>query len=177
MGKFCLVILFLSTLSINALFAIEPQPTQTFKIQSSEEYQQLNIYCFGIEKQYFDYIVEGAKTVEGRVNMPDVADLKIGDMVSFKDDGGREIICKVTSVSKYPNFTKMLVSEGIVKMLPSIDPETHSTPEMIAKGDQIYKSFPGYNENVKKYGAIAFGIQCTGTIYKDSPNVMQITDD
>ena len=51
-----------------------------------------------IEKQYFDFIVEGKKTIEGRVNMPDIAKLKKGDMISFKDEEDREVICKVTTV-------------------------------------------------------------------------------
>ena len=71
----------------------------------------------------------------------------------------------------------MLVSEGVTNMIPNIDSDTNSTPEMIVKGDKIYQSFPGYRESVKKYGAIAFGIEYTGTIYKDAPNIVKITDD
>lgn len=172
MRSLFLSILFVLTIGIFPIFAGHSDSSKPV-----EKCQRLNIYCFGIEKQYFDFIVDGKKTVEGRVNMPDVEGLKIGDMVTFKDEGGREIICKVITVSKYPNFTKMLVSEGITNMLPSIDPDTNSTPEMIAKADKIYRSFPGYNENVKKYGAIAFGIKYTGMVYKDTPNVQVITDD
>ena len=169
--RILLSILFVFTLGAAPLCAVKSNPIE------KTDNQQLNIYCLGIEKQYFDLIVEGKKTVEGRVNMPDITNIKSGDMVSFKDEENREILCKVTGVSKYPNFTKMLVSEGVTKMLPSIESDENSTPEMVVKGDKIYQSFPGYRENVKKYGAIAFGLEYTGTIYKKDPQVIKITDD
>lgn len=176
MRKVCLSTLLVLAVGACSLWSNEA-PFPNAPGFSKAKCEPLSIYCFGIETQYFDLIVEGKKTVEGRVNMPDVANLQVGDFVSFKDEINREIICKVTTVSKYPNFTKMLVSEGVTNMLPTIDSDTNSTLEMIVKGDKIYRSFPGYNENVKKYGAIAFGLEYTGTMYKDGPNVMQITDD
>lgn len=177
MKKICLSILFIYTVNIGSLFANEFHSLKATASKPIKKYHQLNIYSFNIEKKYFDFIVERKKNIEGRVNMPDVTNLKIGDLVSFRDEEGKNIICNVTSVSKYPNFTSMLVSEGVKNMLPNIDSDSSSTPKMIAKGVKIYQSFPGYSEDVKKYGAIAFGIQCIDTVYRGDPNIIQIKDD
>jgi len=139
--------------------------------------QERNIYFLGIQKQYLDYIIDGTKTVDGRVNLPDFTAMKIGDLICFIDNERNLAICTVISVGRYNSFNKMLVSEGVVKMLPQIDPDTNSSVEMVVKGVEIYRSFPGYEEGVKVYGAIAFDINYKGDELPFSYNVIEINEE
>lgn len=126
--------------------------------QSNEK----TIYHLCIEKQYLDYIIDGKKIIEGRLNVPDFASMQKGDLIYFTDSEGGRAVCKVTSIGRYDSFNKMLVSEGVVNMLPQIDPNTNSSEEMVVKGTEIYRSFPGYKDGVKIYGAISFGLHYMG---------------
>jgi len=117
-----------------------------------------NVYHLNIQKEYLDYIKEGKKVAEGRLNVPSFADAKIGDLIYFYDDEGENATCSIISVGRYKTFHKMLVSDGVVSMLPQIDPHENTSDEMIDEGVSIYQSFPGYKVGVRIYGAISFGI-------------------
>jgi len=101
--------------------------------------------------KYFESIKSGEKTIEGRLNKNKYHNLKINDEIKFKSNKTSEtIICKITHTNKYKNFQEMLINEGIDKMLPGIN--------NLNDAIKIYKSIPGYKENIKKYGAFAIGI-------------------
>ncbi|WP_228547098.1 ASCH domain-containing protein [Candidatus Neptunochlamydia vexilliferae] len=111
-----------------------------------------------VQPQYLNDIINGKKIFEGRLNLPTFKDMQQGDHVIFADNNKRIAICSITSVARYPDFTKMLVSCGVLNMLPQIDPNSNSSIEMVTKGDEIYRSFPGYSEGEKIYGTLAIGI-------------------
>ncbi|WP_420421696.1 ASCH domain-containing protein [Simkania sp.] len=138
--------------------------TSSFRpeVKQITQSNQKTIYHLSIEKQYLDFIIDGKKIVEGRLNVPDFSAMKEGDLVYFSDSEGGRAICRVTSIGRYDSFNKMLVSEGVVNMLPQIDPNTNSSEEMVIKGTVIYRSFPGYKEGIKVYGAISFGLHYLG---------------
>ena len=121
-----------------------------------------NIYRLSVEKQYLDYIIEGKKIFEGRLNVPKFASMKKGDLVYFTDSENEKAVCQITSIGRYDSFYKMLVSAGVINMLPQIDPNTNTSAEMLSKGVEIYSSFPGYREGVKTYGAISIGLHYIG---------------
>ncbi|MGE0198595.1 MAG: ASCH domain-containing protein [Simkaniaceae bacterium] len=123
---------------------------------------ELKVYPVHIDSMYLGYIIDGQKTSEGRLNLPDYNAMVPGDLIFFYDDDGNTAVCTVDRITCYPTFEKMLVSEGVYNMLPQINPETNSSVEMVAKGVIIYDSFPGYKEGVKVYGAIAFTIHYDG---------------
>ena len=146
------------------LVACSPQASESESMSESvSKAKERNIYHLGIEKQYLDCIVNGSKTSEGRLNVPDFAAMKIGDLIYFTDDEGNRVICTVKSIGRYDSFNKMLVSEGVINMLPEINPDDNSSAEMVLKGVDIYRGFPGYAEGVKVYGSIAFGIHYDGS--------------
>ena len=123
-----------------------------------QQVQGQNVYHLSVQKEYLDYIKQGKKVAEGRLNVPSFADAKKGDLIHFHDDEGGEATCSITNIGRYNTFHKMLVSEGVVSMLPQIDPDKNTSDEMVEQGIDIYQSFPGYKVGVKVYGAISFGI-------------------
>ena len=105
-----------------------------------------------LRQQYFDAIKLGLKTVEGRLNSPKFKDLKPGMNISFTSVNTNEIIVyTVEAMNVYANFTDMLQSEGVDKMLPGIT--------SIDEGVALYENFPGYRDDVKKSGALAIRIK------------------
>lgn len=132
------------------------------KPQQVESHQEKKVYRLNIQKEYLDYIIEGKKISEGRVNIPDYANVKPGDILLFWDNEGGSAYCSVTSVGRYDSFQKMLVSNGVVSMLPDINPDLYTADQMVDLGVQVYDSFPGYKVGVKIYGSIAFGLMYEG---------------
>ena len=101
-----------------------------------------------LQQQYFDAIKSGLKTVEGRLNSPKFQDLKPGMHISFSCINTNEIIVyTVEAIHVYANFADMLHNEGIDLMLPGIT--------SIDEGVALYENFPGYRDDVKKFGALA----------------------
>ena len=125
-------------------------------------HQETRIYRLNIHKEYLDYIIQGKKIVEGRLNLPKFVDVKPGDIIYFWDNEGESAICTITSVGRYDNFSKMLVANGVVNMIPIINPELYTAKEMVEIGVQMYESLPGYKDGVKIYGSIAFGVRYDG---------------
>lgn len=158
MKKFSLTIA--AALTSVGLFAFPANSNQADSKPEApvEEVKGQTVYYLNIQKEYLDYIMQGKKVAEGRLNVSSFADAKKGDLIYFYDDEGGEATCTIISVGRYKTFHKMLVSDGVVSMLPQIDPNENTSDEMITEGVDIYQSFPGYKVGVKVYGAISFGI-------------------
>lgn len=108
---------------------------------------------FKIRQPYLNDIKAGYKTVEGRINRGRFSQLRPGDKVKFYDAENPHdyIICTITGIQVYPTFFEMLRSEGLQKMIPDVT--------SLEEGIAIYESFPGYRENVEKYGALALRLK------------------
>jgi ASC-1-like (ASCH) protein len=105
-----------------------------------------------VQKIYFDAIVDGIKTVEGRINTPKFKTLKPLDYITFiEPDSNETIICQVTGLGYYPDFMSMLQTEGLCAMLPGVI--------SVEQGVALYESFPSYQEKVKEFGALAIRLQ------------------
>lgn len=138
--------------------------------------QDKSVYLLRIDPNYLIYIIEGKKTSEGRLDLPNIDSIQEGDLVLFYDVYRNIAACTVGRVTRYPTFERMLVSEGVYNMLPQIDPATNSSIEMVVKGVAIYDSFPGYQEGVKEYGAIAFTISYEDMEIPESYLIFEIND-
>ena len=106
-----------------------------------------------VDKKYFDAIVAGVKTCEGRINSPKFKELKVGMQICFtcSDNYSKKIICEIIAINTYPDFKTMLKKEGLQSMLPGI--------KDLDVGVSIYESFHGYKQAVKKDGAVAIRIK------------------
>ena len=71
--------------------------------------------------QWFNAIKDGSKTVEGRLNMPQ---LNIGDIIEFTSFG-ESVSVKVHRITDYFCFEELLDVEGTQKVLPGIVEKKH----------------------------------------------------
>ena len=67
----------------------------------------------------FEAINSGAKTVEMRINLPDYAQVSVGDKLIFKAGDGESVEVKVVRVQRYTNTEEALTLEDITKIAPN----------------------------------------------------------
>lgn len=105
---------------------------------------------------YMDYIRQGIKHAEGRLNSRVYQKFKAGNTVLFKNKK-EGIICKITFIHKYESFRKMLEGEGADKMLPQLLKIKASQKEKIELGIKIYENFPN-SHKINQFGCLAIGV-------------------
>ena len=101
----------------------------------------------GIYKRYFDLIAAGRKTTEIRVNDSSRAKITVGSLIRFRCRD-EEVLTRVTSVNRYPNFDAMFDHESASSVNP-----TATRAEQLANIRQIY---PPEREAI---GVVAIGIE------------------
>jgi ASC-1-like (ASCH) protein len=75
--------------------------------------REMNLY-----RRYFDLVADGSKTIEVRVQYPNLRRLKAGDYIRFicgRDDA----LTQVKRVSRYSSFEQLLDTEGPEKVNPT----------------------------------------------------------
>lgn len=105
------------------------------------------------DRPYLEWLSNGTKTAEGRVNTPSRRKMAEGDYIFlFDEKRDQNIYGQISFKHEYKNFREMLLTEGVKNMLPFLDSEN------LKQGIKIYESFPG-SERVKKFGCVAIGIK------------------
>jgi ASC-1-like (ASCH) protein len=99
-----------------------------------------------INRDIFEAIKNGTKSVETRAASPKFLGVKAGDVLGFK--------CGKYKFEK--TVKKVKLFEGVKEILKDyrinqINPYLNSADEL----EKMYYSFPGYKEKIKKYGLIA----------------------
>ncbi len=107
------------------------------------------VFRYTIIEPYLQYLKQGIKTAEGRVNSIGYSNLVPGVFIDFYSKL-EEILCRVIYKHQYSSFKEMLNKEGLQNMLPN--------KKTIEEGEMVYARFPGANR-VVKFGAIAIGVQ------------------
>ena len=101
-----------------------------------------------VNRIWFEFIREGKKTIEGRLNKGKFKDLKINDTIIWNDTFETKII----RITNYDSFYKYLINEGLKNTLPSKDINS------IEAGLNIYYKF--YTpEMEKEFGVLAIEIK------------------
>ena len=101
---------------------------------------------------YFDYIKDGIKLYETRVYDKKRQEIKLLDVVLFKDtESNRTFKAQITELSHFTNFKEAIVSVGIRKVLPNA--------RSLKDGIKIYERFPHgeggtFKDGAKKYGVL-----------------------
>lgn len=106
-----------------------------------------------LSEPWFSLIMIDSKTIEGRLNKGDWAEMREGDKIDFyNEDFGLKREFRVVIVSKkvYPSFETYLLSEGLHKTLPSI--------EKIEDGIKLYRMFYKSEEEMKS-GVVALELK------------------
>ena len=99
-------------------------------------------YDLNVDERWLKYILNGRKTIEGRLNKNKFRFIRIGDMITFNEIIKKEVI----SVKYYDSFEKYLINEGIDKCLPDVVD--------INDGINIYREFYSIEDEIK-FGIIA----------------------
>jgi len=103
-----------------------------------------------INKDIFDAIKSGKKKVETRAATTRYLKIHAGDIVTF--------ICGEKRFSK--KITRVKIFKTIQSMLKqykpkAINPKAKTPKDLL----EIYYSFPGYKEKIKKYGIVALELE------------------
>jgi ASC-1-like (ASCH) protein len=98
-----------------------------------------------ISEPWFSYILNGQKTIEGRLRKGKFAELKPGDKITINN----QLSKTVKKITRYDSFLNMILLEGIDKVLPGID--------TVDEGVQVYRQI--YTKEMEEtYSVIAIEI-------------------
>lgn len=99
------------------------------------------------QEPYHSMVINGLKTVEGRLNKGKFAEIEIGDVLIMRPEGKK---FRVIGKRIYKTFKEMIESEGIKNVLPDKD--------NMADAIKAYRKF--YRESAeKKFGVLAIRIK------------------
>ena len=107
------------------------------------------IYEKNVSEPWFSFILYKEKTIEGRLNKGDFAEIRIDDIIKWTH-GKRFCKTKIIGLRYYKSFYTYLKSEKLKKCLPGI--------KKYKDGEKIYYSFYTKDDE-KKYGVIAIELQ------------------
>jgi ASC-1-like (ASCH) protein len=113
---------------------------------------------FHVQPRYFNLILTGQKTVEGRVAREKYSHLKAGDAIQFLTDQSgldekspQTLEARVISLKKFGSFSEMLSFYGLKNCLPGV--------ESLSEGVTLYHSFPGYESDATALGTLGIEIK------------------
>ena len=100
-----------------------------------------------VQEPYYSCIINGSKTIEGRLNKGKFATIEKGDIVLL---GEKEIPFLVAEKTIYDTFEQMIYFEGIKNVMP----DKKDTAEVLKV---YYKYYTPEQEN--KFGVVAIKIK------------------
>ncbi len=110
-------------------------------------------YVKDVQEPWFTLIALGLKTVEGRLNKGSFKDMKVGDTVLWtnqQQNFKREILTRISRITKYMGFEDYLQTETLPKCLPGI--------LNIEQGLQVYYKYFS-KEDESQYGVLAIEVE------------------
>jgi ASC-1-like (ASCH) protein len=102
------------------------------------------------EKENFDQIQSGVKTIETRAAAPKYQDIKEGDELLFIC-GEEKLAKKIVKIRHFKNLDEIFEQIPYKNIMPSVE----SADEL--KG--IYLSYPEYDKSIEKFGMFAFELE------------------
>ena len=128
-----------------------------------------DIHELTVQREYFNKIRNGTKTVEGRAGKVDAKHcihenyregqtrFKVGDKLRFSISGDRQsmeedsVTCQITKVVFHDTFEDMLSGSGLEKCLPGV--------ASVKEGVQIYRGFCGYEQRETEFGVVGIHVK------------------
>lgn len=104
-----------------------------------------------LKQVYLEFMLDGRKTVEGRINTGIPARVRVNDhMLFFANDTC--CLVKITDKRSFPTFRQMLQHSGIKTCLPDFNGNLDAA-------ERLYRSFPGYAEKEAKFGVLGLTVE------------------
>eukprot|EP00731_Ephydatia_muelleri_P015413 Em0008g1133a len=129
------------------------RPREEGSFTSSFSARRKNPWRLPLRQPYLQWIKEGKKTVEGRINTGLPARFRPGDEVVFFG-GQNSVTVQVTKVDTFKSFQDMLQETTVGKCLP--DYANRPVDDAV----RLYRSFPGYADKERQFGVLAIHITC-----------------
>lgn len=99
-----------------------------------------------VQEPYASHIINGTKTVEGRLNKGKFAEAQVGDRVLLNDAVEFVIVEK----NQYKTFREMLEQEGVENVIPNV--------ETVDEAVEVYYQFYTSDQE-KEFGVISLKIE------------------
>ncbi len=100
-----------------------------------------------VDKDNFDEVKIGAKSVETRAATVKYQPIEAGDTLTFVC-GEERLVKKITKRFHWPSIDAMVKEVDHKKVMPSV--------ESVAEMKKIYASYPGYEQKIKEHGLLGF---------------------
>ena len=127
------------------------QPLQARSVASGNTPPPVkNRFCLKIQKVYLEHILAGRKTVEGRLNVGQVTQIRVGDTIALECAGPKRVMVHVDKVKHFSGFREMLEAYTVKKCLPDCS--------SVDEGVEVYHGFPNYAQKVLSFGVLAIEI-------------------
>jgi len=124
------------------------EPGEVYDLKNMIKVRKLHV--MHVKSMFLDYMIEGKKTVEGRLYDEKRRKINVGDYIKLMDENGREAYFKVLNILQFSSFEEMIRNIGIEKVLPNVT----SLEDAVA----IYREFYSEEEE-KKYGVCAIVLE------------------
>ena len=105
------------------------------------------IISLNVQEPYLSFILNGQKTVEGRLNKGKFKDLKVGDRLSIGPD---ETLFIIKQINCYDSFRDMIIGEGVKNVIPD--------KNIVEDAEAVYYKFYT-KEQEKEFGVLAVAIE------------------
>lgn len=112
--------------------------------------KHLSLSFRAVDRDKFDQIVNGIKTIETRAATVKYQDLSPGDTIRFSCDKQR-IGKTISFVRYYSSIEEMLEDLPLDKILPDVTDLDGAL--------KVYYGFPGYEQKIKQSGIVALGLE------------------
>lgn len=137
----------------------EQGPTEkkrTYEVAAPKEESKktkVEVRQITLPRQYIHQIRSGAKTIEGRINSGQFANLRTGDKIRFfyNQNPSDDVICEVTALKRYSGFPAMLTAEGYKKCVPELTSYEAAC--------HAYDKIPNYTSKAAQYGVVAIHLK------------------
>lgn len=106
-------------------------------------------YSFSVQEPWRSFLLNGQKTIEGRLKKGKFAQLQVGDFLELEES---EALFEVVRLTSYPTFSAMLINEGLEKVLPNV--------KDLEAGEAVYYQF-FTPEQEREFGVLAIEVRIT----------------
>ncbi len=104
------------------------------------------IISINVQEPYHSFILEGKKTIEGRLNKGEFASINVGDILELEPE---KIRFSVIEKNIYKNFKEMIEKEGVENVIPNKNDINDAV-------DVYYKFYT--KEQEQEFGVVAIRI-------------------